>query len=431
MDDSSSYVNVADLQVGMYIYLDLSWLDHPFPQSSFRIRSADQIETIRTLRLQRVRWSPSRSDQAVGPATAQAPATSMSVSTAGVQAPQETPAERAERERAAWIAAQRQAMRDCQKALGEAVRKVKGFSRNLHARPVETGELARELVDQLAGGMLAEADLAMRLMADQIGGESHYHHALNVTLLSLMLARTMNAPKAVMQLIGLGALFHDIGKFDIPDRITRKTEPLTRAEATLLQTHAHAGGELARRMGLSPETLHVIVQHHEMADGSGYPRKLKGSEIALPARIVALVNAYDNLCNPLNPRAAVTPHEALALLYGKRRAHFDDMVLNTFVRCMGVYPPGSLVQLTDDRLGVVVSVHSSRPLRPVVLLFDPTLPSEQAPLLDLEQQDATQATILKVLRPQEVSEQVCEYLRVGRRTPYYFTAEPAARPHPG
>ncbi|MGJ8868808.1 HD-GYP domain-containing protein, partial [Salmonella enterica] len=87
--------------------------------------------------------------------------------------------------------------------------------------------------------------------------------------------------------------------------------------------HVIKGVELARRMGLSLEAQQVIAQHHEQADATGYPKKLAGEQITRPARIVSLVNQYDNLCNPANPSLAVTPHEALSLIYAQRKASFD------------------------------------------------------------------------------------------------------------
>ena len=88
------------------------------------------------------------------------------------------------------------------------------------------------------------------------------------------------------------------------------------------------------------------------------------------ARIVALVNRYDNLCDPALPAHALTPHEALSLMFAQTRSKFDASMLNAFIRMMGVYPPGSVVQLTDDRFALVTNVNSTRPLKPRVLVYD-------------------------------------------------------------
>lgn len=412
-EDDSAYIDTAALRIGMHVQLDLSWLEHPFPTSSFKIRTAEQLETLRGLKLKKVRWSPALSD----PIDAATPS-----ATEAIEATDTTPAPIVARGPVPDAGeAQRRTIAQCQKALGEAARKVRQMSKTLHAQPEKTREEGALLVQQIADEMLGEADLTIRLMADKIGNESVYHHALNVTLLSLMLARALKAPRPVIELIGLGALFHDIGKFELPDRITRATAPLTRAEASLLETHTAHGVTLGKKMGLSPEALHIIGQHHELVDGSGYPRKLKGPDISLPARIVAVVNAYDNLCNALDPQATMTPHEALALLFGRRRAQFDERVLSTFVRCMGIYPPGTVVALSNERLGIVVSVNSTQPLKPTVMLFDPTVRRERAPLLDL--QDEPDLSIVKTLRPLDLPQITREYLMLGAKATYYFSTE--------
>jgi hypothetical protein len=128
----------------------------------------------------------------------------------------------------------------------------------------------------------------------------------------------------------------------------------------------------------------VIAQHHEHADGSGFPAGLNSDRMTMAARIVALVNRYDNLCNPRLPARALTPHEALSLLFAQGRSKFDTSILGAFIKMMGVYPPGSTVQLTDDRYATVVAVNSSRPLKPSVLVHDPAVPREEALVLDLE-----------------------------------------------
>src|SRR5205814_3324149 len=114
-----------------------------------------------------------------------------------------------------------------------------------------------------------------------------------------------------------------------------------------------------------------------------------GSERMTPASsIVALVNRYDNLCNPQSAAKALTPHEALSLLFAQGKNRYDTAILGAFIKMMGVYPPGSVVQLTDDRLAIVVGVNSSRPLRPRVAVHDPRVPADEAAIVDLERPPA-------------------------------------------
>ena len=118
-------------------------------------------------------------------------------------------------------------------------------------------------------------------------------------------------------------------------------------------------------MGLSPGATLVIAQHHEHADGSGFPLRLDSDRMTPAARIVSLVNRYDNLCNPHVPSRALTPHEALSLLFAQGKSQFDTAILGAFIKMMGVYPPGSVVQLTDDRYahGGVASTRLARSSR--------------------------------------------------------------------
>ncbi|MBK6293657.1 MAG: HD domain-containing protein [Rhodoferax sp.] len=272
--------------------------------------------------------------------------------------------------------------------------------------------------------MLTESDIAINLMKDKPGGEDVYFHSLNVTLLSMMLAKELKAPPEAIRLIGMGAMFHDVGKLDIPDRIVRKTEPLTKPELSLLQQHCAYGVETGRKLSLPNEALTVIAQHHEYSDGTGYPKGLKGSDIFLLARVVAIVNCYDNLCNPVKQSAALTPHQALSLMYAQQRARFDTAALTTFVRCMGIYPPGTVVVLSNESIGMVVSVNSTVPLKPTVLIYDPAVPRERAILVELESEP--EVSISRALKPEQLPKPVYDYLAPRRRLTYYFDSESSA-----
>ena len=157
------------------------------------------------------------------------------------------------------------------------------------------------LVSALVESMLSDTEVAIVLMSEKLGHEDVYDHALNVMLLSLMLAKELQAPPEAARLMGLGALFHDVGKADVPEHILRKTLPLTKAELNALHEHCNYGVAIGRKLGLSPEGLAIIEQHHEHVDGSGYPKGLKGPQLSMFSKIVAVANAYDNQCNPTNP----------------------------------------------------------------------------------------------------------------------------------
>ncbi|MCX9156381.1 HD-GYP domain-containing protein [Niveibacterium sp. 24ML] len=410
------YITPQQLCIGLQIHLDLSWMDHPFTFSSFKIKSLDQIATLQSLGLTRIRYSPGKSEAEplavpTGPVSAPPPALSR----------EHDPAYAAKRQRVERLAAQRAKVNACEREFQSATKAIKSITQNLFARPKESYEAARGLTDTMVDSMLTDADVAITLMSDKAGNEDVYYHSLNVTVLAMMLAKELKAPAEAIKSLGVGALFHDIGKVEIPDKVLRKIDPLTHAEAVLMQQHVVYGLEIGKKLELSGEVMAIVAQHHEHADGSGYPRGLQGNQISLLARIVTIVNAYDNLCNPPNPAKAMTPHEALSVMYAQQRAHFDANALSVFIRCMGVYPPGSIVVLSNETIGMVVSVNSTRPLKPTVLVYDPAVPKEEAILVDLEQE--AEVSIARTLKPQQLPRPVFEYLSPRRRVTYYFDAE--------
>jgi len=413
---NASYITPAQLCIGLHIHLDLAWTEHPFSFSSFKIKSLDQIGTLQSLGLTRIRYTPSKSDGK----PLQVPA---GVAPEPTPAPphDEDPLYQAKRARVERLVAQQARVAVCEREFLSSARAVKSINQNLFAKPERAREEAETLVQAIADSMLTESDIAINLMKDKTGGEEVYFHSLNVTLLSMMLAKELKAPREAIRLIGMGAMFHDVGKLDIPDRIVRKTDALTKPELSLLQQHCAYGVETGRKLGLPNEALMVIAQHHELMDGSGYPKGLKGGDSSMLARIVAIANTYDNLCNPVKPSQALTPHQALSLMYAQQRAKFDAAPLTTFVRCMGIYPPGTIVVLSNDCIGMVVSVNSSKPLKPTVLIYDPQLPREQAILVELESEP--EVSISRALKPDQLPKPIYDYLSPRRRVTYYFDAE--------
>lgn len=402
------------LCVGLHVHLDLPWTAHPFTFSSFKIKTQAQVSAIQELGLPRIRYTPERSDCAPlppGPPDTHAPPPA---------APQrdEDPAVAIKRERMQRLAAQRARAGACEKALLSAARTVKAVNQNVFARPQEVLASASSMIQDLADSMLVDADVSIQLMADKVSGEDVHFHALNVALLSMMLAKELKASASQIHMVGMAGLFHDIGELEIPDRVLRAHDARTRAETALFQMHGEYGVQIGKKLGLNAEVLQVIAQHHEKVDGSGYPLGLRAAQMSLMSRIVSVVNAYDELCNPPDAGKALTPHEALSLMFSQQRQQFDPLALSTFVRCMGVYPPGTIVVLSNGAIAMVVSVNTSKPLRPVVLVHDPAVPRDEAIVVDLEaEQDVS---ITRTMRPQQLSVEAFAYLSPRKRMTCFF-----------
>lgn len=408
---STLQITTDSLRVGMYIHLDVGWMSHPFPLSSFRLVSEDQIATIRSLGLQRVRWSPEQS--ALLEAEAQADEARRAVcETARPPEADDEPSRR----RAA-LAAQRAGLLLCERQFAEATRECRQLTDMVVAQPAAAGDRAKALTQGLVNKMLGEQELCIRLLTEAAGDRAGAH-AVNVTLISLLMGRSFGFAEADMLDLGIGALLHDIGKLDLPARVRHREEHFTPSEARFYEEHVTHGVAHARKMGLTPGASLVIAQHHEHADGSGFPLRLGRDRMTIAAGIVALVNRYDNLCNPAVQARSLTPHEALSLLFAQGKNRFDAAILGAFIKMMGVYPPGSVVQLTDDRYAMVAGVNATRPLRPRVVVLDPRVPAEESPAIELEHQTAL--GIRRSLRSAALPAEVQAAMSPRQRVSYFF-----------
>jgi putative nucleotidyltransferase with HDIG domain len=410
-------VPVEDLRVGMFIHLDLGWMSHPFPLSSFKISSQEQIDTVRSLGLSHVRWDAARSDTvhttpelvAATPIDMPAPA--------AVSAEPETPGQR----QAKALAAQETTQRLCEKQFGEACRALKQINDQALTAPQAARDSSHQLTRALLDKMLiADAELCLRVLGDT-SGDRGSAHAMNVSVLSLLLAKHLGWPDHELMDLGTGALLHDIGKLNLPDRLRWQQDNFTTAEQSLYRDHVAQGIALGRRMGLTAGSLLVLAQHHEMADGSGFPSGCPQERMTQAARIVSMVNHYDKLCNPATPSMALTPHEALSRMFAQSRTRFDISLLNAFIRMMGIYPPGSVVQLSDERFAIVMTVNAQRPLKPTVLVHDPRASRQDRLHLNLE--GVTDIGIRRNLKPDQLPVKTAEFLAPRQRLSYFFGAD--------
>ncbi len=422
--EQEHYISPAQLRVGLYIHLDLSWLEHPFSFNSFKIKSEDQIRTLRSLKLGRIRYDPGRSDT---PPYPHAPAAAAADTSASLRAEATAdPAVAAKQQSIERLQRMREKVARTEKAFLKAAGVMRNINRNLMTRPRESLAEAGGLVEQMVQAFLESPDVTLQVMGERCGGEEVYFHALNVSILAMMLARDMGFDAQEGRQLGLGGLLHDIGLMQVPDRIRMKTGPLTQAEENLRRMHCEYGVEMGHRLGLPPEVLAVIGQHHECVDGTGYPQGLRGEAISPMARVVALVNHYDKLCNPTDVGKALTPHEALSQMFAQARSRFDARALQVMIHHLGVYPPGTLVRLSNEALALVSSVNPRRPLRPWVVVYDPQVPKEEAIMLDLEHEP--EVNISKAIRPSQLHAEIYGYLSPRRRITYYFEPGDAGGP---
>lgn len=420
--DDVFFVDIENLRIGLYVELDVGWMAHPFATGHFKISNAQQIATLRSLGAKRIRCSRSKSDpeNVTLPTPAQPVTTPSSEGYDPVQDARRIAAQQAQEERkrrAEMLGVQSRSLALCERRFGEAVRQYRKTLELVKSQPTQAASEVRDLVNGIVGEMLGEGESAIRLLSEAAGDKSSMH-CVNVTVVCLLLGNAMGLAQADLQELGVAAFLHDIGKSELPDRVRWLDDSFSGAEYKLYQDHVAQSLHLGKSMDLSRPTLLAIAQHHEMVDGSGFPSHLRGDKLTAASRILSLVNRYDNLCNPSRVATALTPHEALSQIFAQTKSRFDAATLSAFIRMMGVYPPGSIVQLVDERYGMVVSVNSSRPLKPRVIVCEPGVPREQALILDLEH--VPHLGIRRSLKPSMLPAAALEYLAPRPRMCYYF-----------
>jgi putative nucleotidyltransferase with HDIG domain len=422
MSDDSKLIAIDQLRIGMYIKLDLNWFQHSFAMNAFKITNQQQIKEILALKLKHIRYIPSKSDLTTDDRDQPIKIELNSVETiADVPQVFDSIIE-AKRARFEKLKKQREELARCEEKFVKAANVIRNIGKTIFSNPAETIKDANKLIDSIAESFVGANDSVMHLIQNANTNEEMYFHNLNVSVLAMMLASEMKLNDEIVKQVGMAALFHDLGKIKVPDKILLKIDPLTKPEMELYKLHTNYGVEAAVKAGLPKFVLETIAHHHEFLDGSGYPKQLKGDAISQITRIVTIANVYDNLCNHVDPRQSLTPHEALSTMYAHRRAQFDPLAMATLVKSLGVYPPGTLVRLSNEAIGLVMNVNLGKPLRPRVLVYDAEIPKEDAIILDLAD-ETSDIAVSASIRPGNLPKAIFDYLNPRKRVNYYVESK--------
>lgn len=413
---ASIKLSVERLTEGLYIKLPLQWTDHPFLLNHFKIKDQQQVRLIKNLGIKYVYLIPEKSE--AKPLAPETPHDAISEQESKFLALQAEKLWQEKQGRITRLKNYKRKLQRCEKNFNRSMAQLRSVVGKIKSRPVTAVKEAEMLVEEMVEALLESDNVALHLMNDGKDNDDIYCHSLNVAIISMMLARSSGMAQQDIKAIALGALFHDMGKLKIPTAIIRKTTPLTEPEDNYLKLHTKYSLDLASLTTDFPDDAKpILFQHHEHLDGSGYPKQMKGSQIDLKAQLVAVVNAYDNFCHPQDPSKARIPYSALSHLFKNCKALYNNDFLALLIRLLGVYPPGSVVQLSNQQLGLVISVNSNSLLYPNVLLYDPTVPSNEAPIIDLEENGLR---IEQVIPPHKLPEKVYAYLNPRIRVSYYF-----------
>jgi len=421
-----------DLRIGLNVKLVGDWFRHPFSTNTFKISDKKDLDTLCSLRNIKVLYDPELSDPLPPSETeddsfedGKAPVDPSRPPVLENQ-PNDFSSDTNREDRHRAYAERREKLKEAEQAYQEVLKQNKVTIRDIKGGYAKGIRKAEDLVTTLAA-ILNKGTLGslMNLMDLTEMGDEFYHHSLNVCMLSMVMGQDLSLPQELIMMLGMGALFHDVGELDGIGTSKPKGAKKTKEEQRIWRQHHQNGRKMLERgLGVPEPSLEAISQHHERLNGTGFPDGLKGESLHLLAKIVMVADAYDELCNNPQLDKSLTPHEALCMLFAKRQDEFWEEAVLALIQNLGIYTPSSLVELSDGSIGMVCSINLLDRLRPTVMLYVPNLPRDEAKILDLSQEPGL--TIKHSKRPKDIPRQAWKYLNPRGMVSYFaYTPVPA------
>ena len=353
-------VDVDQLQPGMYVCrLDRSWDGTPFPLQGFLVRSEDDVRELE-------RWS---SVVFIDVELCE-PAQRRRLLTLAPQG--DRVVTRVEREQEDRVFQQRfeRDVRVAREAFTTFTEQASVLLDALRSRDTLDQQSVDAAVTPVVAAVTRNQDAYFWLMALKRHSDYAYRHATNCCALAIAFGRALSYPESGLLSLARGGLLMDIGMASVPANVVDRPGMLHASQAMEMRNHVEEGCRRFDAAGFNdPEARTMLACHHEFFDGSGYPRRLAGTAIPLSGRIAAIVDAFDAMSCDRPYRAAMTRDAALRELYRGRERQFQGELVEEFVRCLGVYPVGTLVELSSGEVGIVVAQNNAHRLRPRLMLL--------------------------------------------------------------
>jgi len=352
---NKKHISVGELQFGMYIAeLDRPWTETPFMFQGFHLRTDKQLEALRKF-CKHVFVDAARSEPAVRPGPNTAAAAAATAPGFRTQGTAQYPAQsRVENEIGVCAELYLQTF----KAL-----------RDMLQPPLDGAAVVRA-INRLADSVVRNPD-ALLLMSKMRRTEAAPHaRALQVAIYMMVFGRFLQLEREQIETLGLLGLLQDVGKARLPEALlAKREEELNPEEAEVLRKHVELSAHmLGVTPGLPSKFAPLALLHHERQDGKGYPRGLKGYQIGLYGSIAAICDGYDTFLAPAPYGEGRPSSAAVSLLLKDRGTAYHGPLVEQFIRCMGSFPVGTLVELTSGEVGVVVAEHLLQRIKPKVML---------------------------------------------------------------
>jgi len=353
----------SDLELGMFVSaLDRPWLETPFLIQGFRLESREQIDSLQK-HCEYVLIDTRKSRQKEG-------------------APQRKVVPVRPRVEVATIFKDRalKPYKDDSEFVKEAPRAAMALDSlivdidDIYGQVRERGRFnaiqLKKSVDPIIDSISRNPDACLWIARMKQHDKYTYQHSLGASIWAVSMGRQLGLPKRDLRSLGMGAMLMDVGKLRLAPELLQANEALTPDQADQIRGHVAHGLDIVAESGIiNPDVISMVGYHHERYDGSGYPNGLARDDIPPVARIAAIVDAYDAMTSHRSYAKALSPSHAIKQLYEARDSSFQSELVEAFIQAVGIYPPGSLVELSSGEVGVVVAEARTRRLRPRVLVL--------------------------------------------------------------
>jgi len=400
-------ISMEQIRAGMYVHeLGGSWLDNPFWASSFILRDDADLQKLRASGIEDLWIDTSKGADVLEMDVAAAAAPEPEAEPEPTPAPVPPPPPSAPghfRFEPQAPSGMREELVRAAKVIHKSRDAVSSMFEDIRLGKLVDAAQATPIVEEIANSVLRNAGALLSLVRIKQADDYTYLHSVAVSAMMIALARQLNMSDAEVRDCGLAGLLHDIGKVAVPSTILNKPGRLSDEEFQAVKGHPRAGHALLQEVpAISPAVLDVCLHHHERVDGNGYPDRLSGTDLSRVARMGAICDVYDAITSNRPYKEGWSPAVSLRkMALWTKEGHLDEALFAAFVKCVGIYPVGTLVRLKSDRLAVVVD-NGETLLSPTVNAFY-SVPSRvflEPKLIDLARPDTIEK-IVSVEEPQK------------------------------